>query len=86
MRVKTIGPAAITIKWNSVKFKGDAFGLHWVPWTGGRAPGRPATRWEDELNAFAVRVGKRWEDIAQDRDSWASWEDEFAKSTTISQH
>ena len=54
--------------------------LGWVPVGGVRAPGRPVTRWEDSLNRFMQGRDKSWLALAQDREAWASLEDEFAKA------
>ena len=42
--------------------------------------GRPATRWEDALEAFAKRSAFKWEVVARDADLWRSWEGAFGKS------
>ena len=40
--------------------------------------GRPgATRWEDDLEAFAQHHGFKWETCTRDRDAWESWESKF---------
>ena len=54
--------------------------LHWIPHGGERRRGRPATRWEDELEDFFKARGMRWEDCAEDRDAWWRLEQSFAQA------
>ena len=54
--------------------------LHWLPHGGERSRGRPATRWEDELEDFFKARGMRWEDCAQDREAWGQLEQSFAEA------
>ena len=57
--------------------------LHWTP-DGKRSVGRPKTRWGDALDTFVsdrtqcLRKGD-WIIFAQDRDGWASLEQDFIK-------
>ena len=51
--------------------------LHWIPHGGERRRGRPATRWEDELEQFAKSQGLKWETCALDRNLWAALEEKF---------
>ena len=51
--------------------------LHWVPCKGERRRGRPATRWEDDLVAFAAARGAKWEVWATDRGIWDDLEEQF---------
>ena len=51
--------------------------INLVPRGGKRRRGRPATRWEDVLVAFARSKGQKWETWASDRDIWAELEEEF---------
>ena len=51
--------------------------LHWIPLGGDRRRGRPATRWEDELEKFAAARGQKWEECALDRTLWESLEADF---------
>ena len=51
--------------------------LNWVPITGERRRGRPAKRWEDDLNEFAASKMSRWEVRAKNRAMWDSLEDEY---------
>ena len=51
------------------------FGVHSL-----RAPGRPVARWEDSLTSFMKGRNQQWRDLAQDREAWASLEDEFVKA------
>lgn len=54
--------------------------LTWIPVRGGRARGRPVTRWEDVLVQFMRRKGAGlWRELAQGRDAWGQMEDEFAR-------
>ena len=50
--------------------------LDWVP-SASRRVGRPARRWEDDIKAFGQWCGKVWQNVAQDRDAWASLEGEY---------
>ena len=50
---------------------------YWIPDGARRRRGRPATRWEDDLEAFAQHHGFKWETCARDRDAWESWESKF---------
>ena len=54
--------------------------LHWLPHGGERSRGRPATRWEDELEVFFKTRGMRWEDCAQDRGAWGQLEQIFVEA------
>ena len=51
--------------------------LHWIPYNGERRRGRPATRWDDDLKAFADFKGTKWTDLAKNRDMWGALEQEF---------
>ena len=53
--------------------------VHWVPQGGERLQGRTVTRWEDALASVGKSAGVEWESLAQDRDRWESWEEEFAR-------
>ena len=51
-------------------------------WTkGGRRIGRPAVRWEDDLNKFGRAIGADWRMLAQDRGSWDAEEDRYVVFT-----
>ena len=56
--------------------------LLWEPEGGKRRVGHPKARWRDDMDNFIKQymVGQTfdWYLIAQDRDSWASLEDEYA--------
>ena len=49
----------------------------WMALGGGRKRGRPATRWEDELEKFAAARGQKWEECALDLILWESSEADF---------
>ena len=49
--------------------------MDWVPTKGGRRIGRPAVRWEDDLNKVGRAIGADWRMLAQDRGSWDAEED-----------
>ena len=51
--------------------------LHWIPHGGERRRGRPATRWGDDLEAFAKSQGAKWEDCAKDKELWQDLEPKF---------
>lgn len=51
--------------------------LHWIPHGGERRRGRPATRWEDALEAYAAENGGKWEVWAENNDVWKTWEKGF---------
>ena len=53
--------------------------LDWVPSAGARRVGRPSRRWEDDLRAFGRSIGQDWEQIAQNRETWAELEDQFVQ-------
>ena len=57
--------------------------LHWVPHGGGRRRGRPATRWEDALEAYAREHGQKWETWAEDNNAWRTDEAGFAKRAKV---
>ena len=59
--------------------------LHWIPYGGERRRGRPATRWEDSLEAYAREYATKWEVLAQDRNVWAAWEGGFVQRAMIKQ-
>ena len=52
---------------------------------GERRRGRPATRWEDSLEAYAREYATKWEVLAQDRNVWAAWEAGFVQRAMIKQ-
>ena len=58
--------------------------LDWVPSLGGRSVGRPSRRWSDDINDFFVKeTGLKkgeWMSLAQCRDTWRSFEDDFCKT------
>ena len=51
--------------------------VHWIPYNGELRRGRPATRWDDDLKAFADFKGTKWTDLAKNRDMWGALEQEF---------
>ncbi len=51
--------------------------LYWLPHSGARERGRPATRWEDDLKEFAAIKGAKWYTLAKDRGVWDGFEEEF---------
>ena len=53
--------------------------LYWLPHGGERRRGRPATRWEDVLKAFAASRGAKWETWAADRSVWDTLEQDFVE-------
>ena len=53
--------------------------MHWIPYGGERRRGRPATRWEDSLEAYAREYASKWEVLAQARDIWSAWEEALFK-------
>ena len=55
--------------------------MDWVPTKGGRRIGRPAVRWEDDLNKFGRAIGADWRMLAQDRGSWDAVEDRYVVFT-----
>ena len=55
--------------------------MDWVPTKGGRRIGRPAVRWEDDLNKFGRAIGADWRMLAQDRGSWDAEEDHYVVFT-----
>ena len=57
--------------------------LHWIPYGGERRRGRPATRWEDSLEAYAREYASKWEVLAQDRDVWSAWQEGFVQRAMI---
>ena len=57
--------------------------LHWIPHGGERRRGRPATRWEDALEAYAREQGQKWETWAEDNNAWRTEEARFAKGATV---
>ena len=57
--------------------------LHWVPHGGERRRGRPATRWEDALEASAQEHGQKWETWAEDNNAWRTGEVGFAKKAKV---
>ena len=59
--------------------------LHWIPYGGERRRGRPATRWEDSLQAYAREYASKWEVLAQDRDIWSAWQGGFVQRAMIRQ-
>ena len=59
--------------------------LHWIPYGGDRRRGRPATRWEDSLEAYAREYGFKWEFLAEDRGVWSAWEGGYVQRAMIRQ-
>ena len=57
--------------------------LHWIPYGGERRRGRPATRWEDSLEAYAREYGSKWEFLAEDRGVWSAWEGGYVQRAMI---
>ena len=57
--------------------------LHWIPHRGERRRGRPATRWEDALEAYAQEHGQKWETWAEDNNEWRTGEAGFANRATV---
>ena len=57
--------------------------LHWIPHGGERRRGRPATRWEDALEAYAQEHGQKWETWAEDNNEWRTGEAGFANRATV---
>ena len=55
--------------------------MDWVPTKGGRRIGRPAVRWEDDLNKFGRAIGTEWRMLAQDRGCWAAEENRYVAFT-----
>ena len=53
--------------------------LHWLPSKGERTRGRPATRWEDDLEKFAASRNARWEVRAKVRGLWEYLEAEYVE-------
>ena len=51
--------------------------LQWKPIGYGRNPGRPRTRWTDEIDRFA---GGDWMQIALDEDQWDLLQDFFVNA------
>ena len=51
--------------------------LHWIPYNGERRRGRPATRRDDDLKAFADFKDTKWTDLAKNHDMWGALEQEF---------
>ena len=57
--------------------------LHWIPHGGERRRGRPATRWEDALEAYAQEHGQKWETWAEDNNAWRTGDAGFANRATV---
>ena len=57
--------------------RGSSRVLNWVPITGERRRGRPAKRWDDDLNEFPGSKMSRWDVWAQNRAMWDALEDEY---------
>ena len=53
--------------------------LHWLPSKGERTRGRPATRWENDLEKFAASRNAKWEVWAKDRGTWEYLEAEYVE-------